>query len=110
MEKYLKVEVFNTKFREALEQTCNLLSDIFQSESKFPTKKDIPFLKSIIPNIWYGIAETRYLLNKDNIEVTDFKKFLVELSIIRKEDIIFRSGEEQLFYIPLFEDGIVLLR
>ena len=109
MRKYLKVTIHDNDFTHTLDQVCELLYDSFQFEGKFPTEEDFPQLKTAIQHLWYGADIVKNLMRWGYPGQDCFKYLYPNLEIVEEKDIPEWDNDE-IIYIPLFENGQIKRR
>lgn len=111
--KYLKVTIRDNDFKIALKAMCDMLYHYLEEFYGYPTEKDLPKLKKYIKSILFGIVHVGKISNnssfsKANDEVPEdyFEPILEFVDYFDIPD--WDNGESA--YIPMFDDGKVLIR
>ena len=112
--KYLRMTIYDNDYWLSLMLVGELLYRIFQSEQKYPTEKHLPYLKEYIKNLLES-TNRAYSLNRYGVEYIENCSsarpdyFLPTLSFADYSDIQINENSE-VVYVPLFENGEILLR
>ena len=112
--KYLMITIHDNDFTSYFIELGKTLYNIFISEGKFPTEEDIPELKELIKHLWYSVHNIVMLMRWKNTlveyERTDeISYFYPDVKIMDYLDIPEWENAEDI-YIPLFENGEILLK
>lgn len=108
-EKYLKVTIYDNDFTSSLVRVCKILYNIFQDEDKYPEEKDFPFLKTAIQYMWCGTKMAQDISRWGNINTSSFNYLIPDLEIVDAHEIEEWENYESV-YIPLFDDGSLVVR
>lgn len=106
--KYLHITIHDNDFINSLEMVGRLLQNIFQFEEAYPNEEDLPKLRELIQNIWYGTYGIMSLMEKRSYSANNFDYLKPTLEFVSFENIPAWDNYESI-YIPMF-DGEILVR
>ena len=107
--KYLRVTIHDNDFTTTLEQVCELLYDTFQREDKYPTEANFPYLQTAIQYMWCGATMAKDIMRWGSLHSPSFKYLCPDLKIVDLSEIYDWENYE-IVYIPLFDDGEIIVR
>jgi hypothetical protein len=107
--KYLRVTIHDNDFSMSLEWIGELLYEIFCTEDNYPTEEQLPTLKEYIKRLWHITYTIQDLMRWSRAGDMDDGYFNPHLEFVDYVDIPDWDNHESL-YIPMFDDGKVLIR
>ena len=112
MKEYLSITIHDNDFSRSLKIVCDLLYRLFEEEGEYPTEGNLPVLKKYIRSMWYGVHNTLREVECSQyyqIRETDISIFEPDLKFVNCEKIPeWDNGETA--YIPMFDDGRIIIR
>ena len=107
--KYLRITIHDNDFTHSLERVCEVLYDIFQCEGKYPAEQDFPYLQTAIQYMWCGTNMAKDIIRWGNLHNPAFRYFCPDLKIVDETEIPDWDNYE-VVYVPLFDDGTIIVR
>lgn len=111
--KYLHITMYDNDFINSLSLLADMLYAIFILERRFPEEDELPLLKKYIQPLWFSIHNINSIMswNKNVVGFTETmeKYFYPTLEFIDYLDIP-DWDDSQSAYIPMFENGEIIIR
>lgn len=107
--KYLRITIHDNDFSLSLEWIGELLYEIFYTEDNYPTEEQFPLLKEYIKRLWHITYTIQDLMRWSRAGDMDDSYFNPHLEFVNFADIPDWDNRESI-YIPMFDDGKILVR
>lgn len=107
--KYLRITIHDNDFSLSLEWIGEILYEIFCMEDNYPTEEKLPMLKENIKHLWHRVYTIQDLMRWYRAGDVDADYFNPHLEFVDYADIPDWDNHESL-YIPMFDDGKILIR
>ena len=110
-DKYLRVTIHDNDFSLSLEWVGDLLYKIFYTEDHYPTEEQLPKIKEYIKRMWHSAHVIQDIMrwDTDGGHNDDCEYFNPRLEFVNAGDIPDWDNRESI-YIPMFDDGKILVR
>ena len=111
--KYLRITMHDNDFSGSLELLADMLYKIFIGEGRFPEEDKFPLLEKYIQPLWFSLHNISHII-RWNKNIVRFKESTEECFEPTLEFVDYLNipdwdnGES--IYIPMFEDGDIIMR
>lgn len=111
--KYLHITMYDNDFINSLSLLADMLYTIFKNEERFPEEDELPLLEKYIRSLWFSLHNINHIMSRNKTVVgfseTMEKYFAPTLEFVDYLDIP-NWDDNQSAYIPMFENGEIIIR